>query len=185
MPLPLGLYVGMPSPAMAGGLLFVPMGGEFTGVVGIPEPGSKGLRDGETLPTEYADTVGGVAAAAALCCPGLGPAATALGDDGWLALGPVCFQWIAGAGAGAIAGAPGAIVTVELLLPAGLGVVVTVAAGGGGTAGPATAGAVLAFVPVMAGPAKLFCCVGFGLGGVAETPFGLADVKEPGGAGTD
>jgi len=42
------------------------------------------------------------------------------------------------------------MVTVEALLPAGLGVVVTFALGGGGTpAGPATAGAVSALVPVM------------------------------------
>ncbi len=74
---------------------------------------------------------------------------------------------------------------MDLLLPAGLGVEVTVAAGGGGTAGPATAGAVLAFVPVLAGPRKLFCCVGLGLDGVGETPLGLAELKEPGSAGTD
>ncbi len=70
----------------------IPMGGEFTGGVGIPEPGSKGLRDGDTLPTEYADTVEGVAAAAALRFPGLGPAATVLAADGRLTPGAMCSR---------------------------------------------------------------------------------------------
>ena len=65
---------------------------------------------------------------------------------------------LAGAGAGAILGTPGLMVTVEAQLPVGLGVVPTaVLAAAGAPAGPATAGAVSALVEVMSvDPARLF-----------------------------
>lgn len=135
----------------------VPKDGEFTVVDETLEPGSKGLRDGETSPGDGRAAAGVGATAARLYWLTVGPGAEALGDGAWMTLGADCWAnvgliGLAGAGAGAIAGTPGLTVTVEAL-PGGLGVVVTLEMGGGGTpAGPATAGAVSAFVPVMKEP---------------------------------
>ena len=74
----------------AAGARVVPEDGVLTGVDVTLEPGSKGLRDGDTLPTEYADTVGDAAAAVAFCTRVLGPGASAPGDGAEMVLGADC-----------------------------------------------------------------------------------------------
>ena len=66
---------------------WVPVNGVLTGVDGTLVLGSKGFRDGDTLPTEKADTVGDAAAAEAFCTRGLGPAAVGPGDGACIVLG--------------------------------------------------------------------------------------------------
>lgn len=74
---------------------WVPMDGELTGADGTLEPGLKGLREDDTLPTEYAATVGDAAAAEAFCKRGPGPGAMAPGAiapgaGAWTVLGADC-----------------------------------------------------------------------------------------------